>query len=225
MKHISIKTLMLALLFVVAVPCVNAQTSQVAHIGDILCEGNYVVSPANFNASTQTPIGVVFYVDNMGKHGWAIDLQDASASCAWGPTNLDTPLTNYSNNHRLAIYDLDGYRNTEIIYAQYNDSTFSTRFPAFDAVDFENGWYLPTIGQLNYLYGNLIEVNAGIYAAGGAPFETGISWIYWSSTEIGGSSAWLLRSSGWLNGDPGYAETGKGNSRRVRAARNFSIGQ
>ena len=225
MKKLSIKQLMLALLFVVAVPCVNAQTSQIAHIGDILCEGNYVVSPANFNASSDSPIGVVFYVDNVGRHGWIIDLQDASASCKWGSNTGDTPLTNYSNNHRLAIYDLDGYRNTEIIYAQYNDSTFSTRFPAFDAVDFENGWYLPTIGQLNYLYGNLIEVNAGIYAAGGAPFETGISWIYWSSTEIGGSNAWLLRSSGWLNGDPGYAETGKGNSHRVRAARNFSIGQ
>ena len=225
MKKLSLKQLLLALLFVVAVPCVNAQNSQVAHIGDILCEGNQVVSPANFNASTQTPIGVVFYVDNMGKHGWAIDLQDASASCSWGATNLDTPLTNYQNNSRLAIYDLDGYRNTEIIRASCNDSIYNTSFQAFSALDFENGWYLPTIGQLNYLYGNLIEVNAGIYAAGGTPFETGISWIYWSSTEIGTGSAWLLKSSGWLNGDPAYVETGKGASHRVRAARNFSIGQ
>ena len=215
--------MLLALLFGVAVPCVNAQ---VAHIGDILCEGNYVVSPANFNASSDSPIGVVFYVDNVGKHGWVIDLQDASASCAWGPYNEDTPLTNYYNNNRLAVYDLDGYRNTEIIYAlHYNDSTFSASFPAFDVVDFENGWYVPTIGQLNYLYGNLIEVNAGIYAAGGTPIETGISWIYWSSTEINGSNAWLLKSSGWLNGDASYVETGKRATHRVRAARNFSLGQ
>ena len=218
MKKDFLKTLMVALLFVVAVPCVNAQTSQVAHIGDILCEGNYVVSPANFNASSDSPIGVVFYVDNVCKHGWAIDLQDASASCAWADNGSDTPLTNYGDT-RLAIYDLDGYRNTEIIYAQYyNDSTFSATFPAFDVVDFENGWYLPSIGQLNYLYGNLIEVNAGIYAAGGTPFETGSSWSYWSSDESGGYS-WYLGSSGDLGNNP------KSWGRRVRAARNFSIGQ
>ena len=223
MKKDFLKSLMVALLFVVAVPCVNAQ---VAHIGDILCEGNYVVSPANFNASSDSPIGVVFYVDNVGKHGWAIDLQDAG-SFTWGPNNQNTPLTNYNNSDRLAIYDLDGYRNTEVIYAAYhdNDSIFNTDYQAFSAVDFENGWYLPAIGQLNYLYGNLIEVNAGLYAAGGTPFETGISWIYWSSTEIGSGCAWLLRSSGWLNGDASYVETGKRATHRVRAARNFSIGQ
>ena len=217
MKNISLKKLMLALIMGVAVPCVNAQTSQVAHIGDILCEDNQVVSPANFNASTHTPIGVVFYVDNVGKHGWAIDLQDMG-SYPWQSSWNDTPLTNYGSQ-RLAIYDLDGYRNTEIIYAQYNDSTFSARFPAFDAVDFENGWYLPTLGQLNYLYGNLIEVNAGIYAAGGTPFETGTSWTYWSSTEYSSQYTWVLHSNGGFNNE------NMPNSRRVRAARNFSLDQ
>ena len=217
MKNISLKKLMLALIMGVAVPCVNAQTSQVAHIGDILCEDNQVVSPANFNASSHTPIGVVFYVDNVGKHGWAIDLQDMG-SYIWQSAWNDTPLTNYGSQ-RLAIYDLDGYRNTEIIYAQYNDSTFSARFPAFDAVDFENGWYLPTLGQLNYLYGNLIEVNAGIYAAGGTPFETGINWAYWSSTEYSTQYTWVLLSNGGFNYDSMPA------SRRVRAARNFSLDQ
>ena len=225
MKKDFLKTLMVALLFVVAVPCVNAQTSQVAHIGDILCEGNYVVSPANFNASTDSPIGVVFYVDNVGKHGWAIDLQDASASCNWSNGGTDTPLTNYStgsNGVRLAIYDLDGYRNTEIIYDAYhdNDSIYNADYQAFSILDFENGWYLPSIGQLNYLYGNLIEVNAGLYAAGGTPFETGSSWIYWSSTENNGADVWILSSSGTL-----YGNESKWTLHRVRAARNFSIGQ
>ena len=226
MKKLSLKNLLLALLFGVAVPCVNAQTNQVAHIGDILCEGNYVVSPANFNASSDSPIGVVFYVDNVGKHGWAIDLQDAG-SFKWGTYNLDTPLTNYNSSDRLAIYDLDGYRNTEVIYAAYhdNDSIFNTDYQAFSNLDFENGWYLPAIGQLNYLYGNLIEVNAGLYTAGGTPFETGTSWRYWSSTEFSASGAWYIQASGFIRGDSGYVEPRKNNSYRVRAARNFSIGQ
>ena len=223
MKKSIFKSMLLALLFGVAVPCVNAQ---VAHIGDILCEGNYVVSPANFNASSDSPIGVVFYVDNVGKHGWAIDLQDAG-SFKWGNYEQNTPLTNYNNSDRLAIYDLDGYRNTEVIYAAYhdNDSIFNTDYQAFSAVDFENGWYLPAIGQLNYLYGNLIEVNAGLYAAGGTPFETGTSWIYWSSTEYSASGAWYIQHSGFMRGDAGYVEPRKTNSYRVRAARNFSLDQ
>lgn len=223
MKHNFLKSMLVALLITVAVPCVNAQ---VAHIGDILCEGDQVVSPANFNASTHTPVGVVFYVDNTGKHGWAIDLQDAGGY-KWGPTNNDTPLTNYSENARLGIYDLNGYLNTQKIYAAYsNDTIFNERYPAFHAVDFENGWYLPTIGQLNYLYGNLIEVNASLYMAGGVPFETGISWTYWSSTEINGSNAWTLSASGTLNGSGASIYTRKtDNNHRVRAAHNFSIGQ
>ena len=224
MKKSILKSILLALLITVAVPCVNAQ---VAHIGDILCEGDQVVSPANFNANTHTPMGVVFYVDNTGKHGWAIDLQDAG-SFKWGGNNTDTPLPNYfgTSNTRLAIYDLNGYLNTQKIYAAYsNDTIFNERYPAFHAVDFENGWYLPTIGQLNYLYGNLIEVNAGLYVAEGVPFEKGISWVYWSSTEINSTSAWLIKSSGWMNGDASYTETSKNAIHRVRAARNFSIGQ
>ena len=223
MKHNFFKSILLALLITVAVPCVNAQ---VAHIGDILCEGDQVVSPANFNANTHTPVGVVFYVDNTGKHGWAIDLQDAGGF-KWGPSNVDTPLTNYYENARLGIYDLNGYLNTQKIYAAYsNDTIFNEHYPAFHAVDFENGWYLPTIGQLNYLYGNLIEVNTGLYVAGGVPFETGISWTYWSSTEINGSSAWTLSASGTLNGSSASIFARKAeNNHRVRAARNFSIGQ
>ncbi len=224
MKNISIKKLMLALLIGVAVPCVNAQTSQVAHIGDILCEDNQVVSPANFNASSHTPIGVVFYVDNVGKHGWAIDLQDMG-SFTWGTYSYDTPLTNYGSD-RLAIYDLNGYLNTQIILAAFsNDTTYSEDYQAFHAVDFENGWYLPAIGQLNYLYGNLIEVNASLYMAGGVPFETGTSWRYWSSTENGSQGAWFLQASGLLFGDGGYGDPRKVNSYRVRAARNFSLDQ
>ena len=220
MKKSILKSILLALLITVAVPCVNAQ---VAHIGDILCQGDQVVSPANFNANTHTPVGVVFYVDNTGKHGWVIDLQDAGDSFTWGDYEYDTPLTNYPTD-RLAIYDLNGYLNTQMIYADIsNDSIFIAVYQAFHAVDFENGWYLPAIGQLNYLYGNLIEVNSSLYMAGGVPFETGTSWRYWSSTEHGSQGAWYISASGFLFGNGGYVDPRKNSTYRVRAARNFTI--
>ena len=133
MRKNLLKQLTLAFFLTVAMPCAKAQ---MAHIGDILCEGDLIVSPANYNANTHTAIGVVFYVDNTGQHGWAIALEDAGGY-AWGYN--DTPLTNYTGK-RQAIYDLDGFENTRIVRQN------STNHPAFYAVDFENGWYVPAIG-------------------------------------------------------------------------------
>ncbi len=208
--------LLLGLLMGVAMPKMNAQT---AHVGDILCEGDLIVSPANYNAGTHTAKAVVFYVDNTGQHGWAIALEDAG-SYAWG--NGETPLPNYSNK-RQAIYDLDGYENTRIVREH------STNHPAFYAVDFDNGWYVPTIGQLNYLYGNLAEVNVSLTAVGGTVFNTGDGWDCWSSTECNSHGAWYIQSSGELttygyytaHGLPVYYDYCKPNGHGVRAAINF----
>lgn len=207
MKNISLKKLMLALLLTAAVPTLTAQV----HVGDILCEGNLIYPPSTYPASGATAIGVVFYVDNTGQHGWAIALEDAG-EYAWG--GGDTPLPNYSySNKRQAIYDLDGYANTLIVRQHSEDH------PAFYAVDFENGWYVPAIGQLNYLYGNLVEVNASLQVAGGSEFST-TEWRYWSSTEMGGIDAWDLHSSGLL-GESFHISPYKNGIWSVRAVRNF----
>lgn len=213
MKNISLKKLMLALLLTAAVPTLTAQV----HVGDILCEGNAIISPANYPSSGATAIGVVFYVDNTGQHGWAVALEDAG-SYEWGCYGSNMPLPDYTNK-RQAIYDLDGYENTRIVRENCTDS------PAFYAVDFANGWYVPAIGQLNYLYGNLVEVNASLQVAGGSVFSSS---EYWSSTEFWQNDAWWLRSSGEF--DANYRTyhgqfydlyTTKNDSRRVRGVRNF----
>ena len=153
-----LKNMLLALFLTVAVPTMNAQ---IAHVGDILCEGDLIVSPANYPSSGATAKAVVFYVDNTGQHGWAIALENLGVG-RWGAFD-DTPLTNFGG-FRQAIYDLDGYYNTQIVRAFGSNDTGN--YFAFFAVDFENGWYLPALGQLNYLYGNLDEVNASLNVGG-----------------------------------------------------------
>jgi len=203
-----LKKAILALLLCVAMPILNAQ---IAHVGDILCEGDLIVSPANYPSSGATAKAVVFYVDNTGQHGWAIALEDAG-SYSWGDYP-DTPLPNYGSK-RQAVYDLDGYENTRIV------RDHSTNHPAFYAVDFENGWYVPTIGQLNYLYGSLNEVNNSLMTIGGSPFAG--EWRYWTSTENGYKYAWYLSSSGDVLTYQGlYYDGYKNESYRVRAAINF----
>ena len=206
MRKNLLKQLTLALLMLVAVPYAK---SQVAHVGDILCEGNTIISPANYLSSSAVAIGVVFYVDNTGQHGWAVALQDAG-SYRWGSTSFDMPIPNYGDK-RQAIYDLDGYENTRIVRENYTGNT------AFDAVDFENGWYVPAIGQLNYLYGNFVEVNASLQVVGGNVFPT-TNWRYWSSTEFSSARAWSLYSSGEF--DSGGTNS-KSSDLRVRAVKSF----
>lgn len=205
-----LKKAMLAMLLCVVMPTLNAQV----HVGDILCEGNAIVSSANYPSSGATAIGVVFYVDNTGQHGWAVALQDAG-EYQWG-CRSDMPIPNYDSK-RQAIYDLDGYENTRIVRENCTDS------PAFYAVDFENGWYVPAIGQLNYLYANLVEVNTSLRMAGGSVFPAS-GWRYWSSTEYSYRVAWNLHSSGELDNiydDHSYYYGNKDGSWRVRSVRNF----
>ena len=140
-----VKHLMTALLIIVAAPFVKAQV----HVGDILCEDGAVVSPANLVVSEHNAIGVVFYVDATKQHGWAVGLKDLG-EYSWGPNSKDTPLRNCSSRQQ-ALNDLDGYSNTKTII----EGGYDLPFPAFDSLDFENGWYLPAIGQLKRLYSKL----------------------------------------------------------------------
>ena len=209
MRKNVMKLFMAALLMVAAVPFVNAQVQ----VGDILCKGDRVVSPSDYDAANDAAIGVVFYVDGSGQHGWAVSL-DNVGQCSWGNYNEDTKLNNVRSNFRAAR-DMDGYENTKTILEENPD------YPAFTAVDFENGWYLPAIGQLNYLYGNLVEVNASIHVADGNVLSTG---AYWSSTEYSKEAAYFLGTSGGLGVQTGYSSVngyGKSYSYHVRGVRNF----
>ena len=207
-KHV-LKQMMMALLMALVVPCVNAQVQ----VGDILCKGNKVVKPADYDAKNHTAIGVVFYVDDSGEHGTAVALEN-DGLFAWGGCGVDTDLDNYSNRGSAAR-DIDGFNNTNTILEKGKD------YPAFAAVDFENGWYLPAIGQLKRLYSKLDKVDESLSAVGGTPFSNNGEWEYWSSTENYICNAWFIDSFGKLHYKD-YSFNGNKDDRRfVRAVRNF----
>ena len=206
MKH-----LMTALLIAVAAPFVKAQV----HVGDILCEDNVVVTPASFVSSGHTAVGVVFYVDASRQHGWAVGLNDIG-EYAWGPNSLDTRLRNCTSK-RQAINDLNGYANTKAII----EGGYGIEFPAFDSLDFENGWYLPALGQLKRLYANLDKVEEGLSVVGGSLFSSNGEWEYWSSTEYFICDAWYMDSFGKLKNKDHSYNGNKDNWRFVRGVRNF----
>ena len=140
--------------------------------------------------------GIVFFLTADGG-GWAVALHDAPSDhgYVWTGVGGDIPeLTNYDLPSQTTLADTSGYANTLAIRNYSGAGDY-----AANAVDFDHGWYLPSLAQLCLIYAQLPFIQAALTAAGGTPLQTEhsstyYSWqdIYWSSTESSSSQAWLL---------------------------------
>lgn len=154
---------------------------QTVRVGDLLCvqgTDTIIVHPQDY---IEGAIGVVFYVDETGQHGWALHPQIQAHQIYWSYLNeLPWGLTGWQSI-RDAIYDLDGYENTGFLRAasQYDHSAY----PGAWAVDYEHGWYWPALGQLNILFGSAPIVNNSLKLIGGILLRG--PWVYWSSSVFG----------------------------------------
>ena len=175
-----------------APPATSSHVPPIA-IGDILCTDNSIEKPSVWPVAGKTAMGIVFYVDNTGEHGWAVHLHNQGAGISWGNQGDIPGLTNYTEG-RAAIYDSDGYDNTRIIRNRGNSSAY----PAAWAVDFSNGWYLPAIGQLAILIAEIEAVDATLSIVGGTTFPSNNYFMLWSSTEKAAAFAWYIYNTGYV---------------------------
>ena len=156
-------------------------------------------------------MGIVFYVNNTGEHGWAVHLQNQSTSVVWEGTGTDiSALPNYSYTPDAAM-DMDGYNNTQIIRAAGDANTYRAAY----RVDFTNGWYIPAVGQLRLLYAEIVTINASLQLVGGVLFPMNSGFWYWSSTEESRNYVYLVSGSGALTSG------NKSDSFRLRSVRSF----
>lgn len=125
--------------------------------------------------------GVVFYVDETGKHGLACNLVDPDPSIRWSE---ETDNVTYARGN--GIYA--GEMNTAIAVAALGikaensailvSSTWETSTPFTTNY---GDWYLPSKEELELMYANKDEINATITSTGyGTVIGTD---TYWSSTE------------------------------------------
>lgn len=183
---------------------VNAQTYRV---GDLIqnSDGSY---------------GVVFYVNPDRTGGWMVALQDASNGCPWG-TSSDIPALNNFNPgdyfYQILLTDLDGMANTQKIRNYQNNSASY----AAGKVNFNNGWYLPSAGQLQHLYSSLTFIEPSITNAGGTTMS---QTYYWSSSERTGANAWVVCFGIDGNNISGcFYSFPKTENHSVRAVRDFTM--
>jgi PKD repeat protein len=187
--------------------------------GDILCTDNTIVKPGAI--AGKTPKGVVFYVDNTGLHGWAVALNQSS-SLKWSTgSNL---VGSARNSWRYAIRDLNGMANTTAIQTAGS----STTYPAAWNPNIAQGWYLPAIGQLNVLFGELVVVNSSLSRVGGTQIIDSASGtgtygnLYlWSSTEKSTTHAYALEILDGQIGAISKTVTTSGKNFVVRAIIDF----
>ena len=179
-------------------------------VGDILCTDGTTVHPENWPCN-KVAMGVVFHVDNTGEHGWAVGLQE-TPGLMWGLSlQNDIPQLGNFTNGSLALNDMDGYANTLLI-RQDGDSY---EHEAAYAVDFDNGWYLPAIGQIFKLCAENAKLNISLQLVGGAVISLNTGWMYWTSTEVSNNRAWVLGSSNILT------TSEKNYPHSVRSVRSF----
>ena len=192
---------------------------QTVSVGDIMCvqgTDTLFVHPQDYTGGA---IGVVYYVDETGQHGWVLHPQIQAHQIYWSHTfELPWGLTGWQSI-RDAIYELDGYDNTGFMRAvSQNDHS---RYPGAWAVDYEHGWYWPALGQLNILYGNALIVNNSLKQIGGVLLKG--PWVYWSSSTYGFDNDCALyhASSGAMGAVVKTRDTMPQAPMDVRSIRNF----
>ena len=168
--------------------------------------------------------GIIFYLHPDGSGGWAIALEDASEVIKWAqysPVFTGLPYFPYPSPneymlnaelYKLVTDDTAGYSNTQIIRNFQASLTYPTPVAA-TVVDFDNGWYLPAIGQLLRLSECLPFIREKLVNAGGT-FPQG---DYWSSSLRNNNEAWAVLN--WSR-PAGFNRT---SLRHVRAVRSFVI--
>lgn len=178
-------------------------------VGDILCTDNSIVKPSEWPSEGQTAMGVVFFVDTSGMHGWAVSLEDYTVQVKWANANVN--VVNLSNRQSFFINggtlsQYSGYYNTQCLAATPG------LCPVVSAVDFDNGWYVPDIVQLNILISQYYFVNSSLLLVG---TSFNLNQNYWSSTPYSQSKAWMENFQGKVMPE------NKSNTHLVRSIRNF----
>lgn len=195
-----------------------SQTAQTAQLqNDRLKDGVYILmegqAPIKFEGkdtifSTDGHIEAVGLV--MGEFSIKIALQDEAEGKRIALTakdNGDDPKNDapyYIESYEDAIAEMDGDISTDHLKNILNPD-----------IKLQQGWYIPSLGEMYRIFINLKEINAALKFIGETPLYRG---YYWTSTEGSATDAWLLGLSG---GTSYYWLTKASSTGRVRAVSAF----
>ena len=184
-------------------------------VGDILCTDNSIEKPSAWPVEGKTAMGIVYFVDLSGEHGWAINLTEQGIR--WGGYGTDIPALPSYSQLADAYQDRNGRANTQLIREAGDASTY----PAAWAVDLENGWYIPSIVQLRPMYSEILTLNATLALLDYPQISLLEDWWYWSSTEYDMYHAWVVLWRGTVDIAVKYGYVAGNGNGRLRSIRDF----
>jgi hypothetical protein len=132
--------------------------------------------------------GVIFYVDQTGKHGLICSMIDLSISQIW--SNVSTTLIG-----NIAQSDWDGNTNTMSIIGQTGQINSAAKLCSdYTNINYGTGvfsdWYLPSRGEFNNLWNNIMVVQKALDTDGDPATTPILKAVYWSSSEYNDSRAY-----------------------------------
>ena len=131
--------------------------------------------------------GVVFYVDPDDGSYWLAAMNDLSSTYQWGVTNDIPGLNNYNENDQFVV--LHGIHCGYDATISIRDASGTASQYASSHVSLENGWHIPSAGQLSKLFAALPFVEDAFTGNGGSPPNSS---FYWTSTECSSGKAWAI---------------------------------
>jgi hypothetical protein len=157
-------------------------------LGDIYCSDGTIVKSKDYVSSGKQGVGVVYHVDYETGIAYVMDKSDKyrDNSLVWSEELVDIENLKNHSKAREILEDIDGFSNTMII----RNSGDKNAYPLAWDIDVEEGWYLPSIGELRWLFAALNEVNPSLKLIGGQTMRMGENegdFIYYSSTEYSDS--------------------------------------
>ena len=191
--------------------------------------------------------GVVCYVEPDNPHrGWVVAFRNVGYN---SQNPIGKPYAMYSDNSTdLSVPFIPGVDSALIVsqdvlswgkwsnwqsHGEYNTKLLykSGKSPAAKAVGFYNGWYIPDMEQLRIWYSNIPFFKAkGLDMTYPEPNNDGekSNTHYWSSTYIktGNTYSFYQNVRGFyymMNNTGQFRETAPGDSRRIRAVRDFQL--
>ena len=131
--------------------------------------------------------GVVFYVDPDDGLYWLAAMNDLSSTYQWGVANDISGLNNYNENDQFVV--LHGIHCGYDATISIRDASGTASQYASSHVSLENGWHIPSAGQLSKLFAALPFVEDAFTGNGGSPPNSS---FYWTSTECSSGKAWAI---------------------------------
>lgn len=168
----------------------NLEPVSAFNVGAVVCTDGTILTTCEWAKSDKDPIALVFHKVNEGDEtiGYAIYLHDVAPEAFADSLNV-------SQGTSCSITKFDGRENTYAIESCEDVGSPMAR-KVQDLWSFGQSAYIPSIAQLESLYGVLGEINKRMLAIGGDPIDTKPEscWL-WSSSEVEGQNlrkAWLF---------------------------------